>query len=122
MAQAITDPVEAAAQLKERVDAAGKGTWARVQKNLAMLQKAGADCNLLCVVTRRCAKSAVRCYHAMQKTDVRFLQFIPCLDPLGETRPAVVADGAGLRHVPLRAVRRVVPRLENRALHERAAV
>ena len=69
-----------------RVDAAGKGTWARVQKNLALLQKAGADCNLLCVVTRRCAKSAVRCYHAMQKTGVQFLQFIPCLDPLGEAR------------------------------------
>ena len=68
------------------LEAAGKGTWARVQKKLALLQKAGTDCNLLCVVTRRCAKSAVRCYHAMQKTGVRFLQFIPCLDPLGEAR------------------------------------
>ena len=27
-----------------RVDAAGKGTWARVQKNLALLQKAGVEC------------------------------------------------------------------------------
>ena len=69
-----------------RVDAAGKGTWVRIQKNIRLLQQAGADCNLLCVVTRRCAKSGVRCYHAMQKTGVRFLQFIPCLDPLGEER------------------------------------
>lgn len=69
-----------------RVDAAGKGTWNRVQKNLAMLQRAGVACNLLCVVTRRCAKSAVRVYHALQKTGVRYLQFIPCLDPLGEPR------------------------------------
>ena len=69
-----------------RVDAAGKGTWMRIQKNLQLLQQAGADCNLLCVVTRRCAKSAVRSYHALQKTGVRFLQFIPCLDPLGEAR------------------------------------
>lgn len=69
-----------------RVDAAGKGTWARVQKNLALLQKAGVECNLLCVVTRRCAKSAVRVYHALQKTGIRYLQFIPCLDPLGEPR------------------------------------
>src|SRR5699024_7664064 len=38
-----------------RVDAGGKGTWTRVQKNLALLQAAGVDCNLLCVVTRRCA-------------------------------------------------------------------
>lgn len=69
-----------------RLDAAGKGTWARVQKNLTMLCKAGVDCNLLCVVTRRCAKSAVRTYHALKKTGVRYLQFIPCLDPLGEER------------------------------------
>lgn len=69
-----------------RIDAAGKGTWTRVQKNLRLLQKAGVECNLLCVVTRRCAKSAVRTYHALQKTGVRYLQFIPCLDPLGEPR------------------------------------
>lgn len=69
-----------------RLDAAGKGTWTRVQKNLTMLRKAGAECNLLCVVTRRCAKSAVRTYHALQKTGVGYLQFIPCLDPLGEER------------------------------------
>ena len=69
-----------------RVDAAGKGTWNRVQKNLRLLQKAGVECNLLCVVTRRCAKSAVRIYHALQKTGVGYLQFIPCLDPLGEER------------------------------------
>lgn len=69
-----------------RIDSAGKGTWTRVQKNLRLLQKAGVECNLLCVVTRRCAKSAVRTYHALQKTGVRYLQFIPCLDPLGEPR------------------------------------
>lgn len=69
-----------------RVDAAGKGTWTRVQKSLALLRKAGVACNLLCVVTRRCAKSAVRIYHALQKTGVGYLQFIPCLDPLEEPR------------------------------------
>lgn len=53
-----------------RVDASGKGTWTRIQRNLAMLQRAGADCNLLCVVTKRCAKSAGRIYHALQKTGV----------------------------------------------------
>ena len=69
-----------------RVDAAGKGTWTRVQRNLALLQRAGVDCNLLCVVTKRCAKSAGRIYRALQKTGVRYLQFIPCLDPIGEER------------------------------------
>ena len=69
-----------------RVDAGGKGTWNRVQKNLAMLLRAGVACNLLCVVTRRCARSAVRVYHALQKTGVEYLQFIPCLDPLDGPR------------------------------------
>lgn len=69
-----------------RVDTAGKGTWTRIQKNIRLLQQMGVECNLLCVVTRRCAKSAVRTYHAMQKTGVHYLQFIPCLDPLGEER------------------------------------
>lgn len=65
-----------------RIDAASKGTWTRVRQNVTMLQRAGVDLNLLCVVTKRCAKSAVRVYHALQKTGVNFLQFIPCLDPL----------------------------------------
>lgn len=69
-----------------RVDAAGKGTWQRTQKSLRLLQTAGVACNLLCVVTKRCAKSAVRTYHALQKTGAEYLQFIPCLDPLGEER------------------------------------
>lgn len=69
-----------------RLDAAGKGTWTRVRKKLDLLMRSGVECNLLCVVTRRCAKSAVHTYHALKKTGVRYLQFIPCLDPLGEPR------------------------------------
>lgn len=69
-----------------RVDVAGKGTWNRIQKNIHQLQAAGVECNLLCVVTKRCAKSAVKTYHALKKTGIKFLQFIPCLDPIGEER------------------------------------
>lgn len=67
-----------------RVDVSGKGTWGRIQKNLSLLQRAGVDCNLLCVVTRRCARSAVRVYNALKKTGIRYLQFIPCLDSIDE--------------------------------------
>lgn len=67
-----------------RMDASGKGTWTRVQKNLSRLQKAGVACNLLCVVTRRSARCAVRTYNTLKKTGIRYLQFIPCLDPLNE--------------------------------------
>lgn len=69
-----------------RPDAAGKSTWNRVTKNLALLQKKRVDTNILCVVTRLCAKSPVKVYHALQKLGGQYLQFIPCLDPLGGER------------------------------------
>ena len=69
-----------------RIDAAGKGTWTRVSRSLSLLQKTGVETNLLCVVTKRCARSAVRIYRALKKTGIRYIQFIPCLDPYGEER------------------------------------
>lgn len=55
-------------------------------KALALLQKKRVDTNILCVVTRSCAKSPVKVYHALQKLGGQYLQFIPCLDPLGAER------------------------------------
>lgn len=69
-----------------RVDAAQKGTYRRVIQTIEVLARHKVDTNLLCVVTKRCAKSAVKMYHALQKTGVRYLQFIACLDPLGDAR------------------------------------
>lgn len=69
-----------------RPDAAGGSTWTRVTKHLAMLQKKQVDTNILCVVTRPCAKSPVKVYHSLQKLGGKYLQFIPCLDPLGAQR------------------------------------
>lgn len=69
-----------------RVDRAAKGTWARIVKKIDLMLRSGVDVNLLCVVTRRTAKNAVKVYHALKKTGVLYLQFIPCLDPIGETR------------------------------------
>lgn len=69
-----------------RIDAAGSGTWNRITANLRQLQKAGAEVNLLCVVTKQCARSPQKVYHALQKLGVRYLQFIACLDPLEAER------------------------------------
>lgn len=69
-----------------RPDAAGQSTWNRVTRNLALLQKKRVDTNILCVVTRLCAKSPVKVYHTLQKLGGVYLQFIPCLDPLGADR------------------------------------
>jgi len=69
-----------------RPDASGKGTWNRVTRNLAMLQRAGVQVNLLCVVTGRCARHPVKVYRTLQRLGGDYLQFIPCLDPLRARR------------------------------------
>lgn len=69
-----------------RPDASGDGTWTRVMQTIKMLEQYHIECNLLCVVTKRLAKKAERVYKSMKATGVRYLQFIPCLDPLGEQR------------------------------------
>lgn len=69
-----------------RVDAAGKETWNRVVKNLALLQRRQVEVNALCVVTKRCAKSPAKVYRGLKKLGMRYLQFIPCLDPLDAVR------------------------------------
>ena len=69
-----------------RVDAQGGGTWNRVLRALALLQKHRVEVNALCVVTGLCARSPDRAYRQLKKLDVQSIQFIPCLDPLGAER------------------------------------
>ena len=46
---------------ENRVDVQGRGTYARAVSALELLQRAGVDVNLLCVVTRRpCARRSPR--------------------------------------------------------------
>ena len=52
-------------------------------QTIELLHRYGVECNLLCVVTKQLAKKAERVYKSMKATGVRYLQFIPCLDPLG---------------------------------------
>ncbi len=69
-----------------RKDAAGEDTWNRVQKALVLLQKHRAEVNALCVVTAQVAKHPERVYGELKRLGFRYLQFIACLDPLGEPR------------------------------------
>lgn len=65
-----------------RVDIAGKGTWNRIAKNLALLQRKKVLTNILCVVSKPCAKSPEKVYRNLKKMGATHLQFIPCLDPI----------------------------------------
>lgn len=69
-----------------RPDAVGRSTWDRVTRNLRLLQDKHVETNLLCVVTRQCAKHPEKYYRVLKNLGVSFLQFIPCLDPLDVPR------------------------------------
>ena len=69
-----------------RVDPEGKGTWKTVTEAAALLNRHEVPFNLLCVVTRQCAKRAQKVYRSLQKLGSGYLQFIPCLDALEEQR------------------------------------
>lgn len=69
-----------------RVDAQGKETWKTVTQTFRQLQEAGVRANALCVVTGQCAKHPEKVYGELKKLGARFMQFIPCLDPVGEER------------------------------------
>ena len=65
-----------------RVDPRGKGSWPDAVRGLDLLKKAGAEVNLLCVVTGAVARRGQAVYQNLKKLGVPFLQFIPCLDPM----------------------------------------
>lgn len=69
-----------------RIDAEEKNTWNRIIKNVALLQKTGVKINALCVVTGQCARSPQKVYQTLKKLGFRYMQFIACLDPIGEER------------------------------------
>lgn len=69
-----------------RVDASGQGTWAKITANLQKLQARKIPVNLLCVVTRSCARSPQKVYNSLKKLGCRHFQFIACLDPMEESR------------------------------------
>ena len=69
-----------------RLDAQGKGSFARVMKAAQTLEKHKADFNVLTVVTAAAARKIQRIYAFYRKNNLLWQQYIPCLDPLGEAR------------------------------------
>ena len=69
-----------------RPDVHGQGTWDRVADRVTRLLNAGVDTNLLCVVNGQTTKSPKKVYRSLKQLNTGFLQFIPCLDPLGVPR------------------------------------
>jgi uncharacterized protein len=71
-----------------RIDAAGAGSFTRTLQAAAWFNKEAVEYNILAVITAQAARHAEKIYRFMQKNDFRYLQFIPCLAPLGRDAAA----------------------------------
>jgi len=60
------------------------GTYNRVMAGAEALRVAGVPTNALCVVDAATADNAELVYRHLRKKGFDWIQFIPCLDPLGE--------------------------------------
>lgn len=71
---------------RNRVDAAGNGTYDRVVNGIRFLEKHGVDFNILTVLTSEVCRRFFKVYKDYDKNGWDYQQYIPCLDPLEEKR------------------------------------
>ncbi|HYE83763.1 MAG TPA: anaerobic sulfatase maturase [Clostridia bacterium] len=67
-----------------RVDAKGKGSFKKVMNAVRLFDKYKVEYNILFVVNSHTARHANKVYNFFKKNNFKYLQFIPCLDPLNE--------------------------------------
>ena len=73
----------AALHNENRKDAKGQGTFSRVMRAKRLLDKHGVQYNVLSVLTAKSARMAKKTWDFILKENIRYIQFIPCLQPLG---------------------------------------
>ncbi|MCL2421303.1 MAG: SPASM domain-containing protein [Defluviitaleaceae bacterium] len=71
---------------QNRMDSQGKGTFNRVMDAKRLLDRHDIPYNILCVLTSETARRAKRMWSFILKENIRHIQFIPCLAPLGEEK------------------------------------
>lgn len=67
-----------------RLDSKGKGTYERVSSGRKFLEKYGIDYNIVSVLTENMAEYPERVFEFLEKEDIKWIQFIPCLPPAEE--------------------------------------
>ena len=65
-----------------RVDPIGKGSFNKVMETINLFNKFHVEYNILCVVNSYIARHANKVYNFFKTNNFKYLQFIPCLDPL----------------------------------------
>lgn len=69
-----------------RITSEGEGSFERVAGNHRILKKHNVETNALCVITGQAAKKPHRVFNRLKQMGFDFIQFIACLDPLGNER------------------------------------
>lgn len=78
-----------------RPDAAGEGTFRRVNETLDRLEAHGIDYNILCVVTEPVARRGAEVYKYFRSRKFQFVQFIPYVPDFGregESHPFTLSN------------------------------
>ena len=71
---------------KYRTAPDGSGSFEAIQRTAKLFDKHDVQYNVLCVVTADTAKNIRDIYRFFKERDYKYLQFIPCLDPMEEER------------------------------------
>ena len=71
-----------------RIGADGKGTFRTCMQGKSILEKHGAEFNILCVLTNELANNPGKVWNFILNEKIRFIQFIPCLESLDEKEPS----------------------------------
>ncbi len=69
---------------KFRVDDKGQNSYYKIITAAEKLKKHRVEFNILTVLTGYCAENAERIYKHFRKNGFKYLQFIPCLRPMGD--------------------------------------
>ncbi len=73
---------------RNRLDADGKGTYARALRAAQLLAAHGVEFNILTVVTGQTVDALGKIYSFYRRSNLLYQQYIPCLDPLDGQRGA----------------------------------
>jgi uncharacterized protein len=64
---------------RNRLDDSGTGTYSAVIKRKRLLEKYKVDYNILSVLTKEAARHPQKMWDFIQKENIKYIQFIPCL-------------------------------------------
>lgn len=67
-----------------RIDSMNSGSFTQVMKAIGIFNKHKVEYNILTVVNAFTCRHISKVYNFFKKNNFRYLQFIPCLDPLNE--------------------------------------